>query len=306
VENLKNIVSPVLLCVTLLVSIFAILQVTILPADFLVSFGYDKDSSIAPFILVDNNPQALRAFSTLRGPNTLGSFLILPLILAVALLFIKKWRVLSAATLILGGAALVLTGARSAWIGFFVAVICLLALELPAQKLTKIIKWGTLPAVIILTIFIWVSTTIPALRLAIFHSSPGDPTLLEGSTENHWMATKNGAQDVINNPIGSGVGSAGPASFYNEQIKLAENYFIQIAQEVGLVGLALFIAIYILVFRRLWRARNDLWPRVLLASFVGLTVVNIFLHGWADDPTAMIWWGLAGLFAWPGVRGRIR
>lgn len=304
IEKVKLFAAPVLLWVTVIISLFAILQVTVLPHDFLVSFGYDKDSSIAPFILVDDNPEAVRAFSTLRGPNTLAAFLVLPLILALALFVAKKQRWLAAITLALGGIALLLTGARSAWLGFAAALICLLLLELPKQKLLKVIKWGALPGFLLIAGFIWLATTVPALRLAVFHSSPGDPTLVEGSTEDHWHATTNGIKDVIANPVGTGVGSAGPASFYSDKVKLAENYFVQIAQETGVVGIGLFIAIYLLMFRRLLIGRAQLWHKVLLASLVGLTVVNIFLHGWADDPTAMVWWAFAGLFAWPVIGGK--
>lgn len=299
IEKFKQLVAPVFLWITILVSVFAILQVTVLPNDFLVAFGYSKDSSIAPFILVDENPNAPRAFATLRGPNTLAAFLVLPLMVALAMFIAKKQRALAAVALALGGIALLLTGARSAWLGVLAAVLCLLLFELPKQKLNTALKWGALPTVLLVAGFIWLATTVPALRLAVFHSSPGDPTLVEGSTEDHWLATTNGIKDVIENPVGAGVGSAGPASFYSDKIKLAENYFVQIAQETGLVGLGLFLAIYILIFRRLWLARAELWPKALLASLVGLTVINLFLHGWADDPTAMIWWGLAGLFAWP-------
>jgi hypothetical protein len=33
----------------------------------------------------------------------------------------------------------------------------------------------------------------------------------------------------------------------------------------------------------------------LFASFIGLTVVNLFMHAWTDDTLAYVWWGLAGI-----------
>jgi O-antigen ligase len=91
---------------------------------------------------------------------------------------------------------------------------------------------------------------------------------------------------------------AGPASFYNQNggPKVPENYFVQLAQELGFIGAALFIGITCMIAYQLWRRRQQPMAQVLLASLVGITVVNFFLHGWADDPTSMTWWGILGLY----------
>jgi hypothetical protein len=102
---------------------------------------------------------------------------------------------------------------------------------------------------------------------------------------------------IVQNPFGSGPGSAGPASFYNSNAQpiISESYFVQLGQEVGVLGLLLFLLICGYTAKMLYR-QKDATAQVLLASFAGLSVISIFLHGWADDPTAMTWWGLAGLF----------
>ena len=56
------------------------------PLDFLTHFGYNKDTTIAPYDLIDANPNAPRAFATLRGPNDYGAYLILPLVIVLAYL----------------------------------------------------------------------------------------------------------------------------------------------------------------------------------------------------------------------------
>lgn len=298
VHKLKKIVAPWLLIATIAVSAFAIVQVVFLPADFLAQFGYNKDTTIAPFVLIDDNPDALRAFATMRGPNELGSYLILPLLLALSLVIKERRNVLAGAALGLGVVALALTGSRSAWLGAVVALGTLALLWLPPARLKKWLAWGVVPALIVGAVGLWMAVNVPAVRLAVFHSSPDDPHLLEGSSEKHWEASYNGAVDAINHPLGQGVGTAGPASFYGDATpKIAENYYIQVAQEVGVAGLLLFLAINIALAFRLWRQRNELWSKLLLASFAGLSVINIFLHGWADDPTAMTWWLVAGLYA---------
>lgn len=296
-HRLKKFVVPCLLVITAAVSALAIVQVTLLPADFLAQFGYNKDTTIAPYILLDDNQDALRAFATMRGPNELGSYLMLPLLLALALVIIQRRNVLAGAALGVGVVALVLTGSRSAWLGALVALVVLAALWLPSKKL---LKWSTIaavPCVLLAALLFWLATTVPSIRLAVFHSSPGEP-LLEGSSEKHWQATYSGVQDALAHPLGQGVGTAGPAGYYGDtEPKIAENYFVQIAQEVGVVGLLLFVGINLLLAIDLWRLRTELWSKLLLASLAGLSVVNIFLHGWVDDPTAMTWWLVAGLYA---------
>lgn len=295
-HKLRQFMGPLLLTMTVVVSIIAIVQVAFLPSDFLSRFGYGPDT-IAPFILLDDTQNALRAFATLRGPNELGSYLLVPLALSAVLVFVDRRNVLAGLSLGLAIVALALTGSRSAWLGAITTVIALLFLWVPWPKLKQWFKWGVLPVMVGAGLFLWLAATIPALRLAVFHSSSTDTSLFEGSTEKHWQATDAGLRDALAHPFGQGVGTAGPASFYNQNDnpKIAESYYVQLAQEIGFAGLALFISICGVTLFDLWRQRKDLWAKVLLASFAGLTVVNVVLHGWVDDPTAITWWALAGL-----------
>lgn len=301
VHKLKKFIVPWLLIVTMVLSVLAVAQITFLPADFLSQFGYNKDTTIAPYILLDDNQGALRAFATMRGPNELGSYLLLPLLLALALVINERRNLLAGAALGLGVVALALTGSRSAWLGVVVALAALAITWLPHKKLIRWTFAGVIPFLVVVGVGFWLTTTVPALRLAIFHSSPGDP-LLEGSSEKHWQATVAGINDAAASPLGQGVGTAGPASYYGDtNPKIAENYYVQIAQEVGVLGLITFLAINVMIAVQLWHERQQLWPKILLASLAGLAVINLFLHGWVDDPTAITWWALAGLYAFiPG------
>jgi hypothetical protein len=143
--------------------------------------------------------------------------------------------------------------------------------------------------------------SVPAVRLYIFHSSPGDSSLVEGSTNDHLKAAIDNAHDAIQHPLGQGPGSAGPASFYlqHSEPKIAENYFVQIAQEVGVIGLAIFCALSALIGWKLFRMINGDSTSYLViglfASFIGINVINFLLHGWADDPTSIVWWGFAAM-----------
>lgn len=283
-------------------AVAAILQVTVLPEGFLLHFGYNWNVTIAPLMTVDREGDAMRAFATMRGPNTLGAYLLIGLALAGVMFTKTSRRVLVAASAGLGLIALGLTGSRSAWVGLLAMIAVLAAMTLPKAHLVKLIKYGSVPAVVLLLFVAWASVNIGAVRQAVFHSSPGDDSLFEGSTELHWQVTTDGLRLALQHPLGMGPGNSGPATYYRDiGVNLPENYFVQIWQEIGILGLVLFVVICWLITKRLYRARDELWPRALLVSFVGLTVVNVFLHGWADDPTAMTWWGLAGLFAFTPV-----
>lgn len=290
---------PTWLFITIIaLSVMAIAQVTFVPRDFLANFGYDKDTTIAPYLVIDQNPDALRAFATMRGPNPFGSYLLLPLAVALVTIVRQRRNILAGAALGLGAVALVLTSARSAWLGAAAGLVVLALTMVPRDTLIKWLKWGSAPVIVAAALFLWLATTVPALRLAVFHSRPDRATLTEGSSDKHWQETTKGLQDAAAHPLGQGVGTAGPASFYNQNggPKIPENYFVQLAEELGFVGLAVFVAINVFIAYHLWRRRRDTMAKALLASFIGVTVVNFFLHGWADDPTSMTWWGIAGLY----------
>ncbi len=299
VELAKKYLTPWLLWTMIGLAVLAILQVTLLPHDFLAQFGYNKDVTIAPYILVDQNPDAVRAFATLRGPNELGSYLLLPLALAVWLLAQNRRNWLAWAAFAGGLVALGLSGSRSAWLGAATMFVILAALMVPRHRVMFWVKRLAPPLVLVVAGVLALAATVPTVRLLVFHSSPDDSSLVEGSTADHWQATSDGIKDVIANPFGHGVGAAGPASYYNtgHPARIAENYFVQVAQEIGVLGLILFIIICALLVQQLWKRRQQQWPALLLAGFAGLTVINLFLHGWVDDPTSMTWWAVAGLWA---------
>ena len=85
-----------------------------------------------------------------------------------------------------------------------------------------------------------------------------------------------------------GVSSAGPASLRNTKAepRIAENYFVQIGQETGVFGLALYLLVLGAATMQLWRRSNDRLAVGVLATFAGLIVINMLSHAWADDTLA--------------------
>lgn len=130
----------------------------------------------------------------------------------------------------------------------------------------------------------------------VFHADQS--TTLEDPNELRLRFIKESIDGVLAVPLGSGPGTAGLASIRNnvQGVQLNENYYLQVATEVGIVGLLLFLAIIVLVARSLNGARsNDLFAVALLASFAGLAFTNTLVHIWSNEAVAYTWWGLAGL-----------
>jgi hypothetical protein len=74
---------------------------------------------------------------------------------------------------------------------------------------------------------------------------------------------------------------------------IAENYYLQVGQEVGWLGLGLFVVILGTIAWRLWYQKTELLAVLLLASLAGISLVNFLNHAWTDDTLSLLWWGAA-------------
>ena len=306
---------------------FGLLQLFILPVTFLERFGYGSDT-IPAVQTVDQKLEYRRIQSSLRGANPLGAYLVLVVTALVALLFASRGEIsnqqstenrkqetgnrkqaasfrfitskLPPSTFhlpmaVAAVALLFFTYSRSAYLGTM-ASLGLLALWTVWQSRFR--RWavvGMAIGIVLLGSMVWLLRDNDRLQNTLFHSDEHSRSS-ESSNAGRLRALNHGMQSVIDDPLGDGPGSAGPASVRNNrQARIAENYYIQIAQEVGLLGGLLFIAINGLVARRLWRERRELLGLCLLTSLAGITLINLLSHAWADDTLAYIWWGLAGI-----------
>ena len=293
-QILKRIWPKLVLIPASIVILIGLFQRIVLPYDFLRHFGY-SEQTIFPYQTINHNINFPRIMSTLRGANPLGAYLILVLS-TVAVLFskFKQKRRIIAALGFAGILTLFFSYSRGAWIGAALSGLFLLGLSYKRISLKKIL----IPVVGVLLILgiatVLVVRNNPTFENYFFHTNDRS-TVEESSNEAHVSALRNGIKDVIHEPLGRGVGTAGPASVYNRESRVSENYFVQIAQEIGWIGLILFLTINVFIFRELWLRRRDTMARVLLVSFIGLTAVNLVSHAWTDDTLAYIWWGLAGI-----------
>jgi hypothetical protein len=271
------------------------LQRFALPYDVLRHFGYNE-STIFPYQTINHDINYPRIMSTLRGANPLGAYLVM-IISGIAVMYwrMKQKRLLWGVFGLAGLAVMFFSHSRAAWIGLLIGLTSLAVIKLSAKPLSN---W--LVAVMIGIVLLAGGAAYGLRDNATFdnyllHTSDKS-TASESSNEGHISAFSNGLKQAVSEPFGRGIGTAGPASVYNDgKARIAENYYIQIAQEIGWLGLALFLVIIFLAARELWFRRKQTLPLILLVSFIGIAAVNLVSHAWADDTLAYIWWGLAGV-----------
>lgn len=289
------------------VVLFGLLQLYVLPYNFLAWFGYRANVTIAPYNTIDQQLSQLRVMSTLRGPNPLGAYLILPgvLLFGVTIHFLRKYRktkmrhdlyllALSGASLLSLLVVLYGSHSRSAWLGFIASVGMFVLLSVSARVRKLLVVLGV-AGLLVTGAGTYQLRHTSFVQNVILHDNPNIGPA-ETSNGGHSDSLKQALGDIKTRPVaGCAPGCAGPASFYDpDGARLAENYFLQVAQEVGLVGLALFTAINVLIARALYRQKQNPVALIFLSTLIGLSVANLLLHVWADDTLAYIWWGALG------------
>jgi O-antigen ligase len=275
-----------------------LLQRYMLPIDALRHFGYST-ATISPYETVDQKRAYVRLQSTLRGANPLGAYLVIvltaigTLVTRVRIRWQKVlWIVLGLLTLLV----LFFTYSRSALLGAIISVGVMVGLGLRHRP-----HLWRLGALLVCAGIVAFGGAVLALKdndrfqNTFFHTDEHSQSSMSSNT-GHLAALKNGLHDTLHEPLGRGTGSAGPASAHNAgRVRIAENYFVQIGQETGVIGLALFVTILVLVGVGLARRERDSLARVLLASLLGITVIGLFSHVWTDDTLSYLWWGFAGV-----------
>jgi hypothetical protein len=277
------------------VAVFGLIQVFLLPHDFLRHFGY-SEQTIPAFETINNNQHYVRIASTLRGANPLGAYLIIPISAVVVWLVTvrrNRWYMALLAALL---CTLFFSFSRSAWIGTAIAIGTILAATQFSSMVRQRMAIGMAVAVL-LTAGAALALRHNARFQNIFLHTETHSSVRTSSNEGHVSALRGGLKEIAREPLGQGPGSAGPASVYNGKhgVRIAENYYVQIAREVGWLGLGLFLMLNVGVGLLLWHRRADPLALALFASLLGLSFVNLLSHAWGDDTIAYLWWGMAGI-----------
>lgn len=271
-----------------------------LPKDILTHFGYSVARGVKPNFFIDDNPAFPRVMSTLRDPNSLGAYLIVPLTLTSLLLLEAKKRTKQ---LLLAGLLAVLLAAE--WLTYSRSALAasLLAITLVAwwhyrvwiaQSLRRF--WPLVIALVLLVGVVGYSQRNNQSISGVVTHTTNEQTGQYDSNQLHIIFVKRGLHGIAQNPWGHGPGTAGLASIQNPKGSfLTENYYVQVGYEIGVLGLLVFVALNLVVWARLWRQRNNTLASVLLATGVAYVVMNMLLHTWSNEAVACQWWLLAGI-----------
>lgn len=291
-------VVRVVLAVSSVVALLGVAQF-LLPKDILTHLGYSMDRGVRPAFFIDDKAGLPRIMSTLREPNALGAYLLVPLAALFVLILkaaraVRRWQF--GGLFALHALALFLTFSRSAWLGAAVALSLVVWWRYSSLFVRFFARWW--PALAIGLVLLLALGVLQRdnqfVRSYITHNTPEQVQDLD-SNDYHWIFLRQGVEGIVQQPIGHGPGTAGIVSIQNPKGSfLTENYYVQIGYEVGVAGLGIFIALSVLVYQRLYRRHDDV-AVVLLAGFWAYVVTNMLLHTWSNEAVAAQWWLLAGL-----------
>lgn len=283
---------------------FALLQITVLPRDFLAHIGYSKQT-IAPFLLVDENPALVRINSTLRGPNPLGAYAVIALGLLVAAIMkrqmtTRRWWLLGVMS-VLAVITLVVSYSRSALLAGVITIAIAGVLSLRAKARRQVALWG-LAGFVVVSLATFVARDSYFVSNVVLHNNPETGAMVD-SNQGHADSLREGIDKMVRQPFGGGVGSTGSASLSGDVPLIIENQYLFVAHEVGWLGLGLFLWLTLTVINRLWQRREDALSLGVFASGIGMLTIGVLLPVWADDTVSIVWWGLAAV-AIGGVYGK--
>jgi hypothetical protein len=298
---LINKAIKIVLMVAVPVMIFGLAQYFIISDNALTNVGYNLTNGVQPAFFIDNNMDLERVMSTLRDPNSYGAYILIIGSIAFSYLLIsrsKKHRNIMIGILGLAIVNLLLTFSRSAWIASFITCAAILHfagwskhgfLVLTKHKFTALIILAAL------TVGFLPAISSNFVQNALFHTSDTSASKVS-SNEARVKHYQSAVKTVAIQPAGYGPGTAGPQSLHNDVqgAKITENYYLQIAIELGLPGLFIFIGILYLTGLKLL-SEGSVESAALFAALLGIILTNFFLHTWSNEAVAYTWWGLAGL-----------
>jgi len=280
----------------IIVVAFAIVQ-QFLPNDHLTSIGYSSET-ISPYTTIDRNTDFVRHNSTLRGPNPLGAYAASVGILLVAFVAVRLKKRAAVNWWMLAGSVLAtlvtyLSYSRSAYLALATGVTIITVTVF--GRSIKRWQWAVLLATAMIAIGgLFALKDNSFISNVVLHEDPLESGQVNSNDE-HLSSLQEGVSRMIEQPLGRGVGSTGSASLLSDNGIIIENQYLFVAHEVGWLGLMLFVAIFVVILKRLWLLRANPWALGLFASGIGLALVGILLPVWVDDTVSIVWWGLVAV-----------
>ncbi len=290
-------VIKIVLIVSTIVCVLGVLQY-FLPKDILTHLGYSVERGVKPAFFIDDKPDLPRIMSTLRDPNSLGAFLIVPiniLLLQLADKTQKRRRMQLLGMLMLHGLALFLTFSRGAWMGAGISIGLIAVYKYRHLAKTIFIKYWPLiiGGVLLLGSLVFMVRGQYAVQNILEHSDENTTAQLD-SNKLHADFVRKAVNGIKNKPQGHGPGTAGIVSILNPNGGfLTENYYLQIGYEVGILGLGLFLAVLYKAQKQL-SERPATLPAALWFALWSYLAMSLVAHLWTNETVATQWWLLTG------------
>lgn len=294
----------VYLHVALVVSIYGLRQ-WFFGADALATW-VDPESTTA---------NVTRVYSYLGNPNLLAAYLIPAVPLSLAACFAwRGWlpKLLGLTLLVVNSACLILTFSRGGWIGWVVAVFVVLLLllywwlpRLPRfwQVWALPLLLGSLAGVLILGVLFVEPLRERALSIFADRKDSSNNFRL-----NVWAAVIEMIQD---RPLlGIGPGNNAFNSIYplyqrpNFSALSAYSIFLEVAVETGIIGLACFIWLLVVLVQQGWLqfqrlreqgSREIFWLMAAIAAVFGLLAHGLVDTVWYRPQINTLWWFMVAL-----------
>lgn len=286
----RGLLVRVALISSAVVLIFGIAQAVFLPHDFLMNFGYSNylggyrpDVAISACQQLEHTDLVCRAVSVFAGPTRYGTYLLLIAGLLLPYMIKKSsHRLLTIGMFTLTFANVLLTFSRSIWIGAFVTLVVLF-MWLVRRRMKITIALAGVAVFFLGGLFLSLNVEDSAHRnISLFKSL----FIRDISTNEHIAYLKEGLNLAAAHPLGMGLGTVGPASVHFTKL-LTENWYLQIALEMGVLGLVLFCAILVVISKKLLKKKN--WvSRGLFLSLLGISVAGLFTHSFEETTTVLL------------------
>ncbi|NDC94329.1 hypothetical protein EB077_03320 [bacterium] len=304
-QNSKEYIRVLLKTTLVICTVVAVLGVLqyFLPKDILTHVGYSIERGVKPNFFIDDKPDFPRVMSTLRDPNSLGAFLALPITYAVYFLFIKKgkqaYKVLSdnwlKLLLVSSTLCLLFTFSRSGLITVIVSLTTLVVLSTKNKRalLKKYAPLALLVFVLAASLLFAARNTYTVQNL-LLHADKS--TVQQDPNELRISFAKKAINHIRVYPLGEGPSTAGLVAISNPKGgTLTENYYLQIAYEVGVLGVIIFVAINGLIIVRLYKNRHNHLSVIIFSTGLGIAIFGLLNHSWSNEALALQWWLLAGV-----------
>ncbi len=257
---------------------------------------------------------ALKRIPGLLGQvNETAAFLAMyaPVVLAVALLFTRgSVRIALLAAVAVAACGLVFTESRGGMVGYALGVLTtLFASKRTAFAVTGLIIVG----VVFVVPEILPERVVTRFESTIEEGSPLDPSddTFEPSTADRLRQWTAGLTAIIGNPLGVGLDRFKETIASSGGIRGldAHNFFVLVGVELGLVGLALVVVLFVKIGLNAWvvaHNAHDPFTRALgvgaLGMLVAAIVVNFFGSRLMQEQPSTYFWVLAAMASrFPGV-----